>query len=442
MKRALDDAVWRASTALRDRLPAADARDLVLSLVALRALDDAPDRPEGARWSTLTSPARVAGAIEAWRAARPGLAAAWEAPPPVEAPRMREVRDAIDAIGTTLGADPLGELYMVLLGRFARAEGRRGGQFFTPPDVAALLAALVAPVRGAVYDPACGTGGLLLEAARIAEGRTAWFGQELNPATWRLAHLAAAIRGVPIALGDGPADTLHDDRHPSLRADIVLGNPPFNLAWWGPPPRRDDPRWALGAPPTTTANLAWLLHALHHLRPDGRGALVLANASCTERRSAERALRHRLLASGRVEAVIALPDRLFWTTSIPATVWVLGRARGDAVLLVDARDLGAPPTRGRRDLPPAHREEIVGLVRSFREGAAVPAGARARAVPIAALVAGEARLVPGDHVHLAPPTPEPHGDAPGIDTLRALSARARALDDAILADLERLEPRR
>lgn len=442
MRPALDDAVWRASTALRDRLPAADARDLVLSLVALRALDGAPDRPADARWSALTSPAAIAGAIDAWRAARPALAVAWEAPPAVEAPRLRQVRDAIDALGADLGTDPLGELYMVLLGRFARAEGRRGGQFFTPPDVAALLAALVAPVQGTVYDPACGTGGLLLEAARIAEGPTRWFGQELNPATWRLAHLAAAIRGVPVALGDGPADTLHDDRHPGLVADIVLANPPFNLAWWGPPPRPDDPRWALGAPPTTTANLAWLLHALHHLRPNGRGALVLANAACTERRAAERALRLRLLASGRVEAVIALPDRLFWTTSIPATVWVLGQARGGEVLLVDARDLGGPPTRGRRDLPAAHRDEIVHLVRRFRDGDGLPAGARARAVPVAALVSGDARLVPGDHVHVAPVAADPGEDAPTIDALRALSARARALDDAILASLTQLERRR
>jgi len=441
MNSALDAALWRAATALRDRLDAASARDLVLALVALRSLDNAADRPAEAAWNELASTDQLRRAVRAWRDARPALRAALPDPPQVEDERLVGALRAFDALDGGLGHDLLGELYMLLLGRFARTEGRRGGQYYTPPDVAALLVDLVSPAGPTIYDPACGSGGLLLAASASAPGSARLVGQELNPSTWRLAHLGAAVHGLTLDLGSAPADTLHDDLHPGLRADTLLANPPFNVIDWGAGQAPDDPRWAKVAPPSRSANLAWVLHALHHLAPDGHGAIVLAMGSLTDRRRDEVAARRAIIESGRLRAILALPDRLFWTTSIPACVWVLGPARSDTVLFVDARDLLPEPVRGTRALPPQARQELVALVRAHRAGEHVDRPGRARAVDIDQVTARRARLNPGEWIE--PPKPPPSTPASGaspseLGELAALTERARALDHALLTALKAL----
>lgn len=444
MSALLHETVWQAAVALRDRLDPQASRDVVLGLVALRALDRAMDRPLAAAWSGLSTSADISTAIDAWHRARPGLRRALAAPPPVETRRLQPLMHALTRLDPHESPDLLGSLYMLLLGGFARSEGRRGGQYFTPPDVAELLVALVGPIDGDVYDPSCGSGGLLLVAARAATAPVRCFGQELNPSTWRLGHLSAAVHDTPIDLGDHPADTLHSDLHRDLIADRVLANPPFNLSAWGAPTQGGDPRWALGLPPDRSANLAWIQHALHHLHPDGRGAVLLANGSLTARSADERALRRALVQSGRVEAILALPDRLFWTTSIPSCVWVLGRAGARGVLMLDARHLGTEPVGATRSLPPEARTALAERVAHARAGLPVDEPGLARAVPIEELTQGEVRLSPGAFVGVRRVVKErsPAGLEATVDALRTTTARAHALDAQLLSALDALELRR
>lgn len=444
MSALLHETVWQAGVALRDRLDPQASRDVVLGLVALRALDRAADRPNAAAWDGLRSSVQISRAIDAWHRARPELRRALTPPPPVETRRLDPLMHALTHLDPDESPDLIGSLYMLLLGGFARSEGRRGGQYFTPPDVAELLVALVGPICGDVYDPSCGSGGLLLAAARAATAPVRCLGQELNPSTWRLGHLSAAVHNIPLDLGDQPADTLHHDLHPDLIADRVLANPPFNLSAWGAPTRKGDPRWALGLPPDRSANLAWIQHALHHLHPEGRGAILLANGSLTARSADERALRRALVQSGRVEAIVALPDRLFWTTSIPSCVWVLGRAGERGVLMIDARHLGSEPIGATRSLPPEVRTALAERLARARTGQPVDEPGLACAVPTEELIQGEVRLSPGAFVGVrrAVKQADPKGLEATVEALRTTTARAHTLDEQLLSALDALELRR
>jgi type I restriction enzyme M protein len=241
------------------------------------------------------------------------------------------------------GADDLGRVYEYFLGRFARAEGRRGGQFYTPRSLVLLLRGLLHPFSGTVYDPCCGTGGMFVHGGAVRDA----FGQESNPLTWRLARQNLALHGASADLGPRPADTFAEDLHAGRLADRVLANPPFNQADWG---SRD--RWPHGTPPAANANFAWLQHVLGHLAPGGRAAVVLANGSLGAGK-AEGAIRRALVEAGHVERIVALPPQLFLSTPIPACVWVLSREPVERTVLVDARALGTLVDRTRRELSAA-----------------------------------------------------------------------------------------
>ncbi|HEX6470527.1 MAG TPA: type I restriction-modification system subunit M [Streptosporangiaceae bacterium] len=404
----LDDTLWKAADKLRGSMDAAEYKHVVLGLVFLKYVSDAfaERRPDGgrapgaflvppeARWEVLADRAGGgAGGGVGERAAGAAIDAAMDA---IERANP-ELRDALPKLAHRGGVDPrrlaelvdligrirlerrpgtardvLGQVYEYCLGRFAAAEGRRGGEFYTPQSVVRLLVEVLEPAPGSrVYDPCCGSGGMFVQAERFVEshgGRPSdisVYGQELNQNTWRLARMNLAIHGIGADLGPRPADTFHDDLHPGLRADVILANPPFNMSDWGGERLTADPRWAHGVPPAGNANFAWLQHIVSKLSARGAAGVVLANGSMSSKQSGEGAIRRALVEADLVACVVALPPQLFRTTQIPACVWFLagGKSRRGEVLFVDARAMGTLVDRTARVLT---GDDIAAIATAYR----------------------------------------------------------------------------
>ncbi|NKY80161.1 SAM-dependent methyltransferase [Nocardiopsis dassonvillei] len=297
----------------------------------------------------------------------------------VDERRLGELVDLINRIGFGDQLDPdgnrrsardvLGEVYEYCLGKFALAEGRRGGEYYTPACVVELIVAMLEPQKGErVYDPACGSGGMFVQAEKFVESHggnardIAVYGQELNQNTWRLAKMNLAIHGISADLGTKWDDTFHNDHHPDLRAHVVMANPPFNISDWGGDRLVMDPRWQWGVPPVGNANYAWLQHMAYKLAPKaGRAGIVLANGSMSSKQSGEGDIRRAMVEDGLVACMVALPGQLFRSTQIPACVWILAKDRGakggrgsidrtGQVLFIDARELGEMVTRTEKQL--------------------------------------------------------------------------------------------
>lgn len=291
--------------------------------------------------------------------------------------RMKGLIDLIADIGfrddRSKARDTLGRVYEYFLSKFAQAEGKLGGEFFTPRSIVRLLVEMLEPYEGRVYDPCCGSAGMFVQSERFVEahgGQTtdiSIFGQESNPTTWRLAHMNLAIRGIEANLGSQPADSFLRDLHLDLKADYILANPPFNISDWSGQLLADDVRWRYGTPPTGNANYAWIQHFIHHLAPpNGRGGgvagFVMANGSLSTGSGGEGEIRQRIVEADLVDCIVALPPQLFLTTGIPACLWFLtrdktganlksgGRDRNGETLFIDARKLGTMETRTLRVL--------------------------------------------------------------------------------------------
>jgi type I restriction enzyme M protein len=291
--------------------------------------------------------------------------------------KMKGLIDLIADIGfkgdRAKARDTLGRVYEYFLGKFAQAEGKLGGEFFTPRCIVRLLVEMLEPYEGRVYDPCCGSAGMFVQSERFVEahgGQTtdiSIFGQESNPTTWRLAHMNLAIRGIEANLGSQPADSFLRNLHPDLKADYILANPPFNISDWSGKLLVDDVRWRYGTPPVGNANYAWIQHFIHHLAPpNGRGGgvagFVMANGSLSTGSGGEGDIRQRIVEADLVDCIIALPAQLFLTTGIPACLWFLtrdktgknlkhgGRDRKGETLFIDARKLGTMQTRTLRVL--------------------------------------------------------------------------------------------
>lgn len=291
--------------------------------------------------------------------------------------------DLISKIGFEDGdhaKDVLGEVYEYFLGQFASAEGKKGGQFYTPASVVRTLVAVLSPHKGRVYDPCAGSGGMFVQSEKFVEshgGRTddiAIYGQESNPTTWRLIAMNLAIRGIGFDLGKEPADSFTRDQHPDLKADYVLANPPFNISDWWNASLEGDKRWQYGQPPAGNANYAWLQHILWHLKPTGHAGVVLANGSMSSNQSGEGEIRRRMIEADVVECMVALPPQLFFNTQIPACLWFLtrdktahGRNRQGEFLFVDARKLGRLENRVHRIFDEADVEKIASAVHRWRQ---------------------------------------------------------------------------
>ena len=344
--------------------------------------------PPEARWSELRNPSanskgkdlpvgkridNAMYAIETSNDALKGVLPTGYGRPTLDGAMLSGLVDLIDNRIPTLSGeaekDLLGRVYEYFLNGFAGAEGKRGGEFFTPRSVVDLLVAMLEPLEGKVYDPCCGSGGMFVQSSRFAEAHgskselISIYGQESNHTTWKLCKMNLAVRGIDgeMVKWNNEGSFLRDE-HPDIKARHVLANPPFNAKGWGRTPLKDDPRWKFGLPPENNANFAWLQHIFHHLGADGAGGVVLANGSMSSTTNGEGGIRRAMVEADAVDAMVALPGQLFYSTQIPACLWFLarnkdGRRRKPAwrdrrgeILMVDAREMGRMVDRTRREL--------------------------------------------------------------------------------------------
>ena len=415
--------LWLAADKLRNNMDAAEYKHVVLGLIFLKYISDSfeenhaklssgegdyaganpedPDEyraenvfwvPPAARWSTLQNSAKLPTigkivddamvAIELDNPRLKGVLPKDYARPALDKHRLGELIDLIGTIGLgdkeSRTKDVLGRVYEYFLTQFASAEGKNGGQFYTPSCVVRLLVEMLAPYKGRVYDPACGSGGMFVQSEKFVEshggrlGDIAIYGQESNPTTRRLAIMNLAIRGIEADFGPEHADTFRRDLHPDLRADYVIANPPFNDSDWFR--KDDDVRWQYGVPPKGNANFAWVQHFIHHLAPQGMAGFVLANGSMSSNQSGEGEIRKALIEADLVDCMVALPGQLFYSTQIPVCLWFLTRNKNDGkrrnrsreTLFLDARKLGSLIDRVHRELTDADVGKIVSTYHAWR----------------------------------------------------------------------------
>lgn len=277
--------------------------------------------------------------------------------------------------------DILGRVYEYFLGQFAGAEGKRGGEFYTPRSVVRLLVEMLEPYSGRVYDPCCGSGGMFVQSEKFVKehggriGDIAVYGQEYNYTTWRLAKMNLAVRGIDSDICWNNEGSFHKDELRDIKADYILANPPFNISDWGGDRLREDVRWKFGVPPASNANYAWLQHIYHHLAPNGTAGVVLANGSMGSNQSGEGDIRKAMLEADAVDCMVALPGQLFYSTQIPACLWFLARNKNPGkglrdrrgqVLFIDASKLGVLVDRTRRELTNQDVEKIVETYHAWR----------------------------------------------------------------------------
>ncbi|MEW6061225.1 MAG: class I SAM-dependent DNA methyltransferase [Bacteroidota bacterium] len=418
-----ENELWRAADALRSNMDAAEYKHVVLGLIFLKYISDAfeehhaklvndipkgadpedPDEyravnifwvPPEARWQYLRGRAKdpkigkivddALLAIERDNPTLKGVLPKDYAHPRLDKQRLGQLIDLIGNIG--LGSkenrskDILGRVYEYFLSQFASAEGKKGGQFYTPRCVVAVLVEMLAPYKGRVYDPCCGSGGMFVQSEKFVEahggkiGDISIYGQESNHTTWRLAKMNLAIRGIDANLGKEHADTFHRDLHPDLKADYILANPPFNDSDWRGDLLKDDKRWKFGIPPASNANFAWVQHFIHHLAPTGFAGFVLANGSMSSNQSGEGEIRKAIIEADLVDCMVALPGQLFYSTQIPVCLWFLARdkkngryrdRRGET-LFIDARNLGTMIDRVHRELTEEDIQKIAGTYHAWR----------------------------------------------------------------------------
>ncbi|MEN9359802.1 MAG: hypothetical protein RL095_1337 [Verrucomicrobiota bacterium] len=394
--------LWLAADKLRNNMDAAEYKHVVLGLIFLKYISDSfedkknailaagddpedPDEyravnvfwvPQEARWSKLQGSAKdpaigkiVDDAMVALERDNPRLKGSLNKSygrPDLDKQRLGELIDLIGSIqlidAANRSKDILGRVFEYFLTMFASAEGKNGGQFYTPSCIVRLLVEMLAPYKGRIYDPACGSGGMFVQSERFVEehggrlGDIAIYGQESNPTTRRLAIMNLAIRGIEADFGTEHADTFKNDLHKDLRADFVIANPPFNDSDWFR--KDDDVRWQYGVPPKGNANFAWVQHFIHHLAPGGHAGFVLANGSMSSNQSGEGEIRQALIEADLVDCMVALPGQLFYSTQIPVCLWFLAKNKNDGkrrdrrkqTLFIDARKMGSMVSRVNREL--------------------------------------------------------------------------------------------
>jgi type I restriction enzyme M protein len=423
--------LWLAADKLRNNMDAAEYKHVVLGLIFLKYISDTfeelrakllsgegdyagadpedPDEykaenvfwvPADARWSHLQANAKqptigktvddAMVAIERDNPRLKGVLPKDYARPGLDKHRLGELIDLIATISLTAASegekthrsvDLLGRVYEYFLTRFASAEGKNGGQFYTPSCVVRCLVEMLAPYKGRIYDPACSSGGMFVQSEKFVEahggklGDISIYGQESNATTRRLAIMNLAIRGIEADIGKEHAYTFRAVQHPDLRADFCLANPPFNDSDWFR--KDDDVRWQFGVPPKGNANFAWVQHFIHHLAPQGMAGFVLANGSMSSNQSGEGDIRRALIEADLVDCMVSLPGQLFYSTQIPVCLWFLAknkaadanrgfRDRRKQTLFIDARKLGTLIDRVHRELPDADLEKITSTYHAWR----------------------------------------------------------------------------
>jgi type I restriction enzyme M protein len=415
--------LWAAADKLRGHMDASEYKHVVLGLIFLKYISDSfeevhaqlvkekdanpEDRdeylaqnifwvPKEARWSFLQGKAKQPEigkylddgmvAIERDNPTLKNILPKDFARPTLDKIRLGELIDLVSGIG--LGSsenrakDVLGRVYEYFLSQFASAEGKKGGEFYTPQSVVRVLVSMLAPYKGRIFDPCCGSGGMFVQSEKFVEAHggkvddIAVYGQESNPTTWKLAKMNLAIRGITSDLGKENADSFHRDLHPDLKADFILANPPFNMSDWGGDRLREDKRWKYGAPPVNNANYAWVQHFIHHLAPNGTAGFVLANGSMSSNTSGEGEIRKALIEADMVDCMVSLPGQLFFSTPIPVCLWFLTRNKNDGksrnrkgeTLFMDARKMGTLTDRVHRDLTEEDIAKIADTYHAWKSG--------------------------------------------------------------------------
>lgn len=276
--------------------------------------------------------------------------------------------------------DVLGRVYEYFLSKFASAEGKGGGEFYTPTSIVKLLVQMLEPYKGRVYDPCCGSGGMFVQSEKFVEehqgrlGDIAVYGQESNPTTWKLAKMNLAIRGIDGNIGDHNADTFHTDLHKGLKADFIIANPPFNISDWGGEKLREDVRWQFGTPPVGNANYAWIQHMISKLAPSGTAGFVLANGSMSTSTTAELEIRKNMVEQDLVECIVTLPGQLFYSTQIPVCLWFVTRnkakngkrERRGEILFIDTRKIGFMADRTHKEFAKEDINKIADVYHAWR----------------------------------------------------------------------------
>lgn len=433
-----EETLWAAADKLRGNMDASEYKSVVLGLIFLKFISDAfenryqqlnlelsdpansayvkepaaryetlEDRDEytaenvfwvasEARWDKLQAAAKspeigilidkAMVAIEKDNPRLKGVLPKNYARPDLDKTRLGGLLDLIGTIGLgdaeSQKKDILGRVYEYFLGKFASAEGKAGGEFYTPACVVKLLVAMLEPFHGRIYDPCCGSGGMFVQSEDFVKAHGGKiddihvYGQESNAMTWKLAKMNLAIRQIDVDLGPESEDTFKRDLHPDLKADFILANPPFNLKDWGGENLKDDTRWKFGTPPTGNANYAWIQHIIHHLAPHGFAGFVMANGSMSSKTSGEGDIRKAIIEADLVDCMIALPGQLFYSTAIPACLWFLARDKSNnkkrdrrgEILFIDARKMGILRDRTHRELTNEDIEKISQTYHAWRQG--------------------------------------------------------------------------
>ncbi|MGB9937404.1 MAG: type I restriction-modification system subunit M [Methanobacterium sp.] len=413
-----EQTLWKSADKLRNNMDAAEYKHVVLGLIFLKYISDAfselheiltkeagadpedPDEylaenvfwvPEVARWEYLQKNAKrpevgkliddAMDAIEKDNSSLKGVLPKNYAREALDKQRLGELIDLIGTIGLgykeNKSKDVLGRVYEYFLGQFASAEGKKGGQFYTPRSIVKLLVEMIEPYKGRIFDPCCGSGGMFVQSEEFVEahegrkGDIAIYGQESNRTTWQLCKINLAIRGIDSNIQWG--DSFHDDRHKDLKADFILANPPFNSKDWKGELLQDDSRWRYGVPPKGNANFAWVQNFIHHLNPTGIAGFVLANGSMSAG-GAEGKIRQKIVEEDLVDCMVALPSQLFYNTGIPACLWFVTRDkknhkfrdRNGEVLFIDARKMGVMVDRTHRELTDEDIAKISDIYHAWR----------------------------------------------------------------------------
>ena len=438
--------IWSAADKLRGNIDPSEYKNVVLGLIFLKYISDKfedlyerlraqgfgdeEDRdeyiynnifwvPKEARWSAVAAAAHTPEIgkvidnamrlIEQENDKLKGILPKNFARQELDKRRLGEVVDLFTNVQMAEKGDTrdiLGRTYEYCLQKFAEAEGKNAGEFYTPACVVRTLVEIIEPYHGRVYDPCCGSGGMFVQSAEFVKNHQGTiddlsvYGQESNPTTWKMAMMNLAIRGIDADLGTYNADTFFNDIHKDKRFDFVMANPPFNMSDWGGDKLAEDPRWEFGTPPAGNANFAWMQHMIHHLAEGGRMGMVLANGSLSSQTNNEGTIRQAIVEEGIVEGIVAMPDRLFYSTGIPVSLWIISKEknRQRRTLFVDAREMGAMVSRRLREFTDEDIAKVAEAFDAFRKGELEDEKGFCAAVDIEDIAKQDYILTPGRYV--------------------------------------------
>ena len=479
--------IWEAACVLRGNIDASEYKSVVLGLIFLKYISDRFEQkyeelkaegegfeedideytsegiffvPQGARWKDIAAAAHtpeIGVAIDnAMRSIEKNNKRLKDilpknfARPELDKRRLGDVVDLFTNIKMHEHGDEkdiLGRTYEYCLSKFAEQEGKLAGEFYTPSCVVRTLVEVLQPFHGRVYDPCCGSGGMFVQSAKFVESHSgnindiSVYGQDSNPTTWKMAQMNLAIRGIDADLGQYNADTFFNDCHPTLRADYIMANPPFNLSDWGADKLQDDVRWKYGIPPAGNANFAWMQHMIYHLAPNGRIGMVLANGSLSSQSGGEGEIRKNIVNADLVDCIVAMPSQLFYTTQIPVSLWFLSKNKSQKgkTLFIDARKMGTMVTRKLREFTDDDIKKIADTYKAFADGTLEDVKGFCAVVGTDEIAKQDYILTPGRYVGIE----EQEADDEPFDAkmtrltgeLSAMFAKSHALEEEIRKNL-------